>query len=78
MLGFIFGVLGISANLVAYVMVSTANYYFLFLYIAGIVFGILAIVFGMGGVSKFKKGNKNVGNLIFGIVGALLGIASCF
>ncbi len=76
LLGLIFGIVGMVVNTVANILVYNSSYAFIFLFIFGLVFGILALVFGLGGISDYSKGNKNILNLIFGIVGACLGVAA--
>jgi cation transport ATPase len=76
-LGFIFGILGVVADVVAWgIIVGSSEYVFAIMFLFGLVFGILGLIFGLGGVSDYKKGDKNPMSLIFGIIGAVLGVSA--
>lgn len=76
-LGFIFGILGVVIDVVAWsLIVGSSEYIFAIMFLFGLVFGILGLIFGLGGVSDYRKGDKNPMSLIFGIIGAVLGVSA--
>ncbi len=74
LVSFILGIIGLVLNILAIsVIVATAEYVFALLFIAGMVMGIIAVVFGTQGLRRHRKNNGSTINLVFSIIGTALG-----
>lgn len=74
LVSFILGIVGLVVNILAIsVIVATAEYVFALLFIAGMVLGIIALVFGTQGLRRNHKNRNGTLNLVFSIVGTALG-----
>ncbi len=74
LVSFILGILGLVLNILAIsVVVATAEYVFALLFIAGMVLGIIAVVFGTQGLRRYHKTKNGTINLVFSIVGTAFG-----
>jgi hypothetical protein len=74
LVSFILGILGLALNILAIsVIVATAEYVFTLLFIAGLVMGIIAVVFGTQGMRRYNKNKSGTINLVFSIIGTALG-----
>lgn len=74
LVSFILGILGLVLNILAIsVIVATAEYVFTLLFIAGLVMGIIAVVFGTQGLRRYHKSKSGTINLVFSIIGTALG-----
>ena len=74
LVSFILGIIGLVLNILAIsVIVATAEYVFALLFIAGMVLGIIALVFGTQGLRRNRKNNTGTLNLVFSIIGTAFG-----
>lgn len=74
LVSFILGILGLALNILAIsVIVATAEYVFTLLFIAGLVMGIIAVVFGTQGLRRYNKNKSGTINLVFSIIGTAFG-----
>lgn len=77
LVSFILGILGLALNILALsVIVATSEYIFTLMFIAGLVMGIIAVVFGTQGIRRNRKNKNGTINLVFSIVGTSLGGAA--
>lgn len=77
LVSFILGIIGLVMNILAIsVIVATAEYVFALLFIAGMVLGIIALVFGTQGLRRHRKNNGSTLNLVFSIIGTAFGGAA--
>lgn len=74
LVSFILGVLGLVLNILALsVIVATSEYVFALMFIAGMVMGIIAVVFGTQGLRRYHKNKSGTINLVFSIIGTAFG-----
>jgi|GEM_PF-3466837 len=74
LVSFVLGIIGLVLNILAIsVIVATADYVFALLFIAGLVMGIIAVVFGTQGLRRNHKTNNGTINLVFSIIGTAFG-----
>lgn len=74
LVSFILGILGLVLNILAIsVIVASAEYVFALLFIAGLVMGIIAVVFGTQGLRRHHKNNGSTLDLVFSIIGTAFG-----
>ncbi len=74
LVSFILGIIGLVLNILAIsVIVATSEYVFALLFIAGMVMGIIAVVFGTQGLRRYHKNKSGTINLVFSIVGTAFG-----
>lgn len=77
LVSFILGILGLALNILALsVIIATSEYIFTLMFIAGLVMGIIAVVFGTQGIRRNRKNKNGTINLVFSIVGTSLGGAA--
>ncbi|MCZ8283873.1 MAG: hypothetical protein O9353_00320 [Bacteroidia bacterium] len=74
LVSFILGIVGLVLNILAIsVIAATAEYVFALLFIAGMVLGIIAVVFGTQGMRRYHKNKNGAINLVFSIIGTVFG-----
>ena len=74
LVSFILGIVGLVLNILAIsVIVATSEYVFALLFIAGLVMGIIAVVFGTQGLRRYHKNKNGTINLVFSIIGTAFG-----
>lgn len=74
LVSFILGIAGLVLNILALSMIiGTLQYVFALLFIAGMVMGIIAVVFGTQGMRRYHKNKNGAINLVFSIIGTAFG-----
>jgi hypothetical protein len=77
LVSFILGIAGLVLNILAITIIAaTAEYALALLFIAGMVLGIIAVVFGTQGLRRYHKSKSGTINLVFSIIGTALGAAA--
>ncbi len=77
LVGFILSILGVAADILGIlIIIGTAEYVFMLLFLAGLILGIIGLVFGTQGLRRHRKDGGSSADLVFSIIGTVLGGAS--